>query len=345
MELTKYALKRILLVIPQMVLISVATFVLIRMLPGDPARLQLGPMASDEGVAALREKLRLDESIPSQYMAYLERLFQGDLGRSWVSSTNVSEDLLERIPATLELIAFGMLLVALFLVPLGIVTAVRGGGPITRFLKKISFGYGLLAGALPDFWLGLLFIFIFFTTLGVLPGPEGRLAIGETPPDQVTGFYTIDSLLAGDISLFFSSLEHLFLPALTLAFVYGAVIFKMTRSSMEAALRSNYISYSEGFGLSHRKILWYAFRNAAPPVVVMVGVVTGFLLGGAVLIETVFNLSGVGQYAVQSITSADYAPIQAFVLLAAVFTMLAYLIVDLVYFAVDPRVRAKGTKS
>jgi peptide/nickel transport system permease protein len=116
----------------------------------------------------------------------------------------------------------------------------------------------------------------------------------------------------------------------------------MTRSAMTTALRSEYVAYSEGFGLSHRKVLWYAFRNAAPPVVVMVGVVTGYLLGGAVLIETVFNLNGIGQYAVQAVTSADYAPIQGFVLLAAVFTMLAYLVVDLIYFAIDPRVRARA---
>jgi peptide/nickel transport system permease protein len=177
MQIVKYAARRILLVIPQMLLISVATFVLIRMLPGDPARLQLGPMASDEGVAALREQLRLDDSVPAQYMAYLERLFQGDLGRSWVNSTNVRDDLIDRIPATLELIVLGMLLVLVVLVPLGIITAARGGGPLTRGLKKVTFGYGLLAGALPDFWLGLLFIFVFFTTLGVLPGTRSA-----TPP-------------------------------------------------------------------------------------------------------------------------------------------------------------------
>jgi ABC-type dipeptide/oligopeptide/nickel transport system permease component len=342
MQIAKYAARRIVLVIPQMLLISIATFVLIRMLPGDPARLQLGPMASDEGVEALRDKLALDDSLPQQYLAYLERLSQGDLGQSWVNSTNVSDDLLDRIPATLELIGLGMLLVLIVLVPLGIITAARGGGRTTRGLKKLTFGYGLLAGALPDFWLGLLFIFIFFTTFGLLPGPEGRLAIGEAPPDQITGFYTVDSLLTGNISTFVSSAEHLLLPVVTLAFVYGAPIYKMTRSAMTTALRSDYVAYSEGFGLSHHKVLWYAFRNAAPPVVVMIGVVTGYLLGGAVLIETVFNLNGVGQYAVQSVTSADYAPIQGFVLLAAIFTMLAYLIVDLIYFAADPRVRSRG---
>lgn len=342
MTITKYILRRLLFLVPQLLLISIATFVLIRLLPGDPARLQLGPMASDSAVASLQEQLHLNSSLPEQYLAYLGRLAHGDFGRSWVNSTDVGQDLLERVPATLELISVAMLLIALVLVPLGIVTAVKGGGRITRMLKRTSFGYGLLAGALPDFWLGLLLVFVFFTTLGVLPGPEGRLGIGEMPPDQVTGFYTVDALLQGNISLFWSATKHLLLPAFTLAFVYGAVIFKMTRASMETALSSDYITYARGFGLSQRRILWYAFRNAAPPVMVMVGVVVGFLLGGAVLVETVFNFSGVGRYAVQAITSADYAPIQGFVLVAAVFTMLAYLVVDLAHFAIDPRIRSKG---
>jgi ABC-type dipeptide/oligopeptide/nickel transport system permease component len=131
------------------------------------------------------------------------------------------------------------------------------------------------------------------------------------------------------------------LPAITLAFVYGGPIFKMVQSSTEAAMRADYTTYATGLGLPRRTVLLWAMRNAAPPAVVMTGVVAGFLLGGAVLIETVFNLNGLGQYAVQSITTADYAPVQAFVLVAAVFTMLVYLIVDLVYFMIDPRVRAR----
>lgn len=340
MKTARYVLRRLIIVIPQMFLISVLTFILIRMLPGDPARLELGPLAPDEGVQALREQLRLDESVPSQYIAYLERLFSGDLGRSWSNGTQVADDLANRVPATLELIGLALLVVLVVLLPLGAVTAARGGGIFTRFLKKLSFGYGLLAGALPDFWLGLLLIFVFFTLLGWAPGPEGRLGIGEMPPDQVTGFYTVDSLIAGNFATFGSSVQHLILPVVTLAFVYGAPIFKMMRSTMATALRSDYTAYAEGFGLSRWTTLRYATRNAAPPVIVLTGVICGFLLGGAVLVEAVFNFNGVGQYAVRAITSADYAPIQAFVLVAAVFTMLVYLAVDLVYFAIDPRVRA-----
>ena len=335
----RYILRRVILLVPLLILISIVTFGLVRLLPGDPARLQLGPFAPEEGVQRLRTEQRLDEPLPTQYLAYVQRLLNGDLGRSWVNSTEVADDLKERVPATLELMAAGLLLIFTILLPLGIITAAKEGGILTRMAKRVASWYGMLAGALPDFWLGLMLILVFFSVLGISPGPTGRLGILDVPPDRITGFYTIDSLLQGDIETFVSAVAHLALPAITLAFVYGAPIYKMARSTMETALRADYTTYAEALGLPTRRVRWYAFRFAAPPTVVMVGVVTGFLLGGAVLIEMVFNISGIGRYAVQAITTADYAPIQAFVLVAAVFTMVVYLAVDLVQFAIDPRVR------
>jgi ABC-type dipeptide/oligopeptide/nickel transport system permease component len=338
----KYIGRRLLVLIPQLFLISVITFSLVRMLPGDPARLELGPLAPQEGVELLRHQLRLDKPLPQQYVAYLERLFQGDFGRSWVNSSSVAHDLLVRAPATLELIIAGMLIVFVVMVPIALLSASPSRGWVASATRRVGFGYGLLAGALPDFWLGLVLIFIFFSMLGWAPGPEGRLGILDLAPERVTGFYTIDALFAGDFDTFLSALSHLALPAITLAFVYGGPIFKMVRASMETALRSDYTSYAEGLGLPRRTILLWAMRNAAPPAVVVTGIVAGYLLGGAVLIETVFNLNGIGQYAVQSITTADYAPIQGFVLVAAVFTMLVYLFVDLLHFMIDPRVSARA---
>ncbi|HZU18787.1 MAG TPA: ABC transporter permease [Candidatus Dormibacteraeota bacterium] len=339
MQVGLYVLRRLLLLVPQLLLISIVTFILIRMLPGDPARLQLGPLAPQAGVDELRRQLKLDQPIPVQYIAYLERLIHGDFGHSWVNQSNVGADLALRVPATLELIAYGLLMMLLVHVPLAIITAARGGGTVTRLLKRLTFGYGLLAGALPDFWLGLLLIFIFFVRLHWTPGPEGRLGVAATPPAHVTGFYTIDALLTGNFNAFRSAVAHLVLPVVTLSFVYGAPIYKMARSTMTTALRSDYTTYAEGLGLPRWRVLWYAWRNAAPPVIVMFGVISGYLLGGAVLIETVFDLNGIGQYAVQAITTSDYAPIQAFVLVAAVFTVLVYLVVDLIHYGVDPRVR------
>jgi peptide/nickel transport system permease protein len=344
MSITTYVGRRLVLLVPQMLLISVVTFTLIRMLPGDPARLQVGPLASEEGVQALREKMHLNSPIPEQYVIYLAGILRGDLGRSWTSGTDVADDLAKRLPATLELMTFGLLFMLLVLLPLGAVTASRGGGILNRVLKKVTFVYGLLSGALPDFWLGLLFTFLFFTLLGWVPGPEGRLSIGVIAPPRVTGFLTVDSLLAGQVETFLDAASHLVLPALVLGLVYGGQVFKTTRLMVGRSLRSPYTTYLEGLGVSHRRVLLVALRNAAPPVIVMTGIIVGFLLGGSVLIETVFNLNGIGQYAVKAVTSADYAPMQAFVLVAAVFTMLVYLVVDLLYFAVDPRVRSKRSR-
>lgn len=343
MRTARYVARRLLIAVPQMLLISLVTFVLIRMLPGDPARLELGPLASREAINRRRAELRLDESIPVQYVAYLKRVASGDFGSSWVNGSTVSEDLSQRVPATLELITFGLFTVLVVFIPFAIATSIRGGGIVVRALKKVAYGYGMVAGALPDFWLGLLLIFVFFTRLGWAPGPTGRLGIGEQPPGRVTGFYSVDAVIAGEWGTAWSALSHLVLPVLTLAFVYGGPIFKMTQSKMAEALRSDYTYYAEGLGLPRRTVLLYAFRNAAPAVLVITGVISGYLLGGAVLIESVFNLNGVGQYAVNAVTAADYAPIQAFVLIAAVFTMLVYLAVDLLYFMSDPRVEAGGS--
>ena len=344
MRIGFYIVRRLLIAIPQMLLISVVTFTLIRMLPGDPARLQLGPYASEEGVQLLRQQMHLNGSIPEQFAYYLSSIMHGDFGNSWTNGTAVSDDLASRLPATLELITFGLIFILVVLLPLGAITASRGGGIVNRLLKRVTFVYGLLAGALPDFWMGLLFLFVFFTLLGWAPGPEGRLSIGAMPPPHLTGLYTVDSLIAGQFGTFYDAASHLMLPVLTLGLVYGGQIYKTTRLTVGRALRSDYTTYLEGLGVPHRQVLILALRNSAPPIIVMTGLVVGFLLGGAVLIETVFNLNGIGQYAVQAVTSADYAPIQAFVLVAALFTMLVYLVVDLLYFVVDPRVRVKGER-
>jgi ABC-type dipeptide/oligopeptide/nickel transport system permease component len=338
----RYIARRLVLVVPQMFLILFITFFLVRMLPGDPALLQLGPFATKEGIATLRADMRLDEPWPAQFVTYLARLAQGDFGQSWVTGSSVADDLAKRIPATLELIAFALLVILLVLLPLGVVTASRGGGLVARSLKKLTNGYGLLAGALPDFWLGLILIFVFFTTLGIAPGPEGRISIRKSPPSHVTGSYVLDSILTANGSALIDVLSHLVLPVLTLAFVYGAVVFKTTRVAMEASLRSDYTTYAEAIGLPRRLVLLYAFRASAPPVILMTGITFGYMLGGAVLVETVFNLNGIGQYAVQSVVSSDYAPIQGFVLFSAVFTMSIYLVVDLLYVLTDPRVRIRG---
>lgn len=333
MRLLVFLVRRLLFLVPQLFGISLVVFFLLRLIPGDPAYKIAGVAASEETLEAIRQQLGLNEPLPVQYALYVSRVLQGDLGYSWYTSNPVTKDLWERVPATLELITIGLLASLVIMVPIGVVTAIRRGG----IAERGSFFYGLLAGAMPDFWLALILVFIFFATLGIVPAPLGRLDVGLEAPTRITGFYTVDSILTLNWPTFQSAVGHLLLPVITLVFVYGGTILKMTRGSMAQALESDFVEHQQASGLSNRKIVLSAFRNAAPPVVTITGVTLVYLLGGAVLIEAVFGWGGVGQYAVQSIINSDFAPIQGFVLVAAVFSLLVYLVVDLIYVALDPR--------
>jgi len=245
------------------------------------------------------------------------------------------DDLVERVPATLELITVSFLLAVLIAVPLGVLLATRGGGGAQRAVM----GYGLLAGAIPDFWLALLLAFVFYFQLRWLPAPIGQLDIAISTPPFVTGMLLIDSVLAGDWEALRSHIAHLVLPVATLTLLYAAPILKMTRSSMESVLGSGFIRYSRAAGLPNSQVMRYALRNALSPVVTLVGVLYGILLSGAVLVEQVYGWGGAGQYAVQSILNSDYLAIQGFVLVAGAFALLVYLVVDIVHLLIDPRIQ------
>jgi len=325
-----------------LLVILIVTFSIIRVLPGDPARLQMGPLAPEAGVQKLREEMKLDRPLPEQFIEYVKHVLKGDFGRSWVTQNTVKQDLKRKLPVTLELVLLGVFTMVIVFIPLGCITASKKGGLVTRTLKKIASIYGLLAGSFPDFWLGLMLIFVFFTKLKWLPGPEGILGILTTPPSHITGMYLFDSIVTRNFTTLKEALLHYILPVFTLSFVYGAIIYKYTWSGMSKALRDDYTLYAEALGLPKWKVFFYAFRNALPPVVIMTANQISYLLGGAVLIESVFNIDGIGQYAVQSIVSSDYPPIQAFVLIAATFTMLSYLLGDIINFLADPRIRIRG---
>jgi peptide/nickel transport system permease protein len=330
-----YVLRRLAFVVPQALGISVITFVIVRILPGNPALVLAGSTATKESIAAIERRLGLDQPIWVQYWRYLQDLAAGDLGKSLVTSQPVKDDLMQRLPATFELIFFGLLLAVLIGVPLGVLAAVKGG----TIAHRLATPYGLLAGSIPDFWVGLILILVFYSYLGWAPAPLGQLPTGADPPTQVTGMYVIDAVLTGSWPAFRSAVAHLILPLVTLVFVYMAPLVKMTRSSMDEVLRSPFVERLESLGLGRGLVLRRALRNALPPVVTIVGVLVGYLLGGAVLIEIVFSWGGAGQYAVQAIVNSDFAAIQGFVLVAAAFSLLVYLAVDLLYFAMDPRIR------
>jgi peptide/nickel transport system permease protein len=197
----------------------------------------------------------------------------------------------------------------------------------------------MLAGALPDFWLALMLVYALFFRLRLLPAPLGRLDLTVTPPPVRTGMLLVDSMLDGNLAALQSAAAHLVLPCFVLAFVYMGAIAKMLRSTMSELVEGDFARYARACGLPERTVIRYALRNALPPVVTVIGITYGYLLGGAVLVETIFSWNGLGQYAVQSILVLDFAAIQGFVLVAALFSVLVYLGVDVLYFAIDPRIR------
>lgn len=329
-------LGRLLLVVPQMFGVLMVTFFLIRLLPGDPAVLLLGNMATPEAVAQLRERLGLNHSVWVQFADYVRHIFQGDLGISIFTSNPVTADLLERAPATLELIGYSLVLMVIVALVLAIASAVWHGGFIDIFTRV----YGLAAGAIPDFWIGLLLIFFFYSVLGWAAPPFGRLDAILTPPPYVTGFYTIDSLLAGNLETFRSSIGHLILPVLTLVIVNAGALMKMTHSIFSGVWHSEFIRHGRASGLPELRLVRMALRNSLPPIITIVGFITSFLLGSAVLVETIFSWGGLGQYAVQAVINSDYPALQGFILVAAAFVLIVYLIVDILYELADPRIRA-----
>jgi peptide/nickel transport system permease protein len=283
----------------------------------------------------LRAQLGLEEPLYVQFGIYVHNLLQGDLGTSWQTTRPVLEDLILRFPATLELVTLSLLLAIVVGVSLGVFAARRPNGWVAR----VADFYGLSAGAVPDFWFALVLIFIFYTLLGWAPAPLGRMDMIVFPPPQVTGAYTIDSLIAGDFQAFRSALSHLVLPVLTLGLLNAGPILKMTQATMERMLESDFSRYEVLSGVPQRLVVRHALRNALPSIVTIISVLYGYLIGGAVLVETVFSWGGAGQYAVQGVLNSDIYPVLGFVLFSAVFSLIVYIVVDLIYVLLDPRVR------
>jgi peptide/nickel transport system permease protein len=305
---------------------------------GNPASLVLGPRASPSQIAQLNHQLGYDRPIIAQFFSYLGQLLRGDLGVSQYTQQPVLGQILHFFPATLELSLAGLLLGLLWTIPLGVISALRPRGLIDRVSQAIvDFGV-----AMPSFWLGILLIFLFFHVLGIAPAPVGELDIGAVAPPRVTGLTVIDCLLAGDFSLCLSALGHLALPAITLAVTACPPILQLTRNTMIAVLRSDYMLGARRLGLPARTLRWYALKNALIPVTTMTAMTFGYLLGGTVLVEQVFSWPGIGLYAVQSLERYDYAPVLGVVLLAATVYVVVYLLADLLAMAIDPRIRERA---
>lgn len=330
-----YILRRFLLLIPVIIGISLVTFTISHVIPADPAQVAAGLEAGPEQVEALRELMGLNKPLCVQYMIYLRGLLRGDLGLSMRTRQPVLKDILRYFPATLELAVLTMLVYVLVGVPLGIVSAVSKG----KILDLLTRMFAISGTAMPVFWLGLLFQLLFFRQLNILPA-IGRLDIGVTPPPHITGMYIFDSFVTGQWATFVSSLKHAALPIMTLVLGRLAVAVRLTRASMLEVLAKDYVRTAMAKGLKGRiVILKHAFRNALIPIVTILGLQFGWLLGGAVLVEVIFSWPGMGQYGVQSIAMLDFAPIMGIAVVSAVVFTLLNLGMDLIYCFLDPRIR------
>lgn len=331
--------RRLAAALPTLAGVVVVTFVMTRALPGDPAAYFAGPAATREAVEEIRRQLGLDQPLWVQFGDYLADLARGDLGLSITTGQPVLADIAQRLPASAELTLIGLLIAAGFGVPMGVAAALRPNSWVDHLCRVIA-----TAGvSLPTFFTGLLLVYVFYYQLGWAPAPLGRLDAFSSPPPHVTGFYLIDSLLAGDMETFTGAAAQLALPAFTLGIFALAPIARMTRGSMLSVLSSDFIRAARAAGLSGNTIvIRYALRNALLPVVTTLGMVLSFLLGANVLVEKVFAWPGIGSYAIEALIASDYAPVQGFVMAMAILYVALNLVIDLAYQAIDPRVRIEA---
>lgn len=326
--------KRLLLAIPTLLGVLVISFSLTRALPGDPAVYFAGAMADEASIQQVREQLGLDRTVVYQFITYCQNIAQGEFGQSLSTGQSVSSELGARLPASLELTLFGLFLALAISIPLGILSALKPNTWIDHLCRIL-----VTAGAsTPIFFSGLFLMFVFYYLLGWAPSPIGRLDFIFLAPTHVTGFYTIDALLESDFETFYAALSQLILPAVTLALCALAPIARMTRSSMITALDSEYVKAAKANGISsYVRIYVYALQNASLPLLTVIGLVFGFLLGGNVLVEKVYSWPGVGTFAIDALIASDYAAIQGFVLIMAVLFVSLNLFIDILYTLFDPR--------
>lgn len=330
--------RRVVAVIPVLLGIVVFTFVLMRILPGDPAvYLASTPGIGPEQIEKIRTSLGLDKSIPEQLIQYLFEILRGDLGKSIITGQPVSVEIARRLPASVELTAFALVLTLLTAVPLGIVAAVRQDSYIDQFVRVIcAFG-----GAIPTFVTALILILVFYYLLGVSPDPTGRTDVFIPAPKPITGFLMVDSLVAGDLEAFRAAFNQLILPASTMAIFTLAPISRITRASMIEVLGSDFIRSANALGLSRWTIVvTYALRNALMPVLTLLGLIVSLLLGSNVIVEKVFAWPGIGMYALDGVLTSDYAPVQGSILVIAAIFVAINLLVDIAHLLIDPRVRS-----
>ncbi len=328
----QFLARRLLLLVPTLLGVSVIVFLFIRLIPGDPATAILRETATAAQVAELNAKLGLDKPLPVQYLDYMSRILRGDLGEGFFSRLQVGDQLKLKFPATAELALSAMVIAAVFGILLGVVAATRRGSVFDYGTMTL----GLVGVSMPIFWLGLMLIYLFAVNLHWLP-PSTR---GEQPDAVRTGFYTVDYLLALDLEGFLRTLRHLVLPAAVLATVPLAVVARQTRSAVLEVLGQDFVRTAQSKGLRQRVVLGrHVLKNAMLPVITVLGLQTGALLSGAILTETVFSWPGMGTYVLEAILARDYPVVQSIVLVFALIFVIVNLLVDISYAWLDPRIK------
>ncbi|MCL6510798.1 MAG: ABC transporter permease [Anaerolineae bacterium] len=354
----RFLIRRLLLLLPVMLGILIVTFVLVRLIPGDPCKAMLGERATEEKCNAFRERFGLNDAIPIQFVRYFGSVLQGDFGTSIKNGRPVTDVLAERLPMTMELTFFATLFATAFGIALGVISAVRHNTGV----DVGAMVFANIGVSMPVFWLGLMLAYIFALALKGTPfqlPPSGRLTAGTDLPSLlkvwgmedaqgiqrfvvllISNSVLLNSLIQGRLDVFADALRHLILPAAAVGTISLAIIARMTRGAMLDALTQDYVRVARAKGLAERAvILKHTFRNALVPIVTIIGLQVGGLLSGAVLTETVFSLPGVGTQIVDAIIARDYPVVQAFTVLIAIIFVVVNLIVDLSYAYLNPRIR------
>lgn len=340
MSLATLVIRRLLVLPFMLVGMTLIMFALTHLIPGDPILSNLGQRAAADPaiVAAFRERWGLNKSLPVQYSIYLGRLAHGDMGTSISTHRPVSRDLRQRVPATVEVAVAAALITVLFAIPFGMLSALHRGRALDQITRLVS----LFGVSVPEFWLGLVAIVIFYNKLGWAP-PPGRLSATIDPPPFVTGFLVIDGLLAHRLDVVVDTLKHVVLPAFVIASYGLGIVTRIVRSSMLDVLSADYVRTARAKGLRERVVVTrHAARNALIPVLTVIGLNFGALLSGAVVVEAVFSWPGLGLYAFQAASALDFPAIMGVGMVVAVVYIAVNLAVDVTYALVDPRIRVSG---
>ena len=311
-------------------------FFITRMLPGNPALVRLGGIPEPAALEAMEKLMGLDKPLHEQFYIYISELAHGNFGKSFLTGRPVYEDVTERFPATVELGLLSQFMAVIVGFPLGTIAALRRN----KIMDHVARLIGVVGVSIPNYYLGLVLTYVLFFHLRLFPAPMGRIGILISPPHHITGLYILDSILTGNLEALSSSLSHIALPAITLSFFAMAPIVRMTRSAMLEIMSSDYVRMARAAGIPEREIIQKdVLKNAMLPLLTILGLSVGTLLGGVVVIESVFSWPGLGSFALSSFQANDYDPIQTYMLISVSAFLATNLVVDILYGIIDPRIK------